>query len=171
MEPSYFQLGSEYTRDILAWLRSRELSTPGCRQQVLLELSHEEPNLFWFSLPSLQVDATWLIGVQRWGKFILKLESGGHHFARHEGINQVQVAGKLGLSSATLHLALRIVDLFMDGHDIQVGTTQNWCEFTPHVLPALRSHSYTWCVLGRCCWQVRWRRGNNLFISRVATGH
>ena len=57
--------------------------------------------------------------------------SGGHHFARHEGINQVQVAGKLGLSSATLHLALRIVDLFMDGHDIQVGITQNWCEFTP----------------------------------------
>ena len=50
--------------------------------------------------------------------------SGGHHFARHEGINQVQVAGKLGLSSATLHLALRIVDLFMDGHDIQVGITQ-----------------------------------------------
>ena len=29
-----FQLGSEYTRDILAWLRSRELTTPGCRQQV-----------------------------------------------------------------------------------------------------------------------------------------
>ena len=92
--------------------------------------------------------------------------SGGHHFARHEGINQVQVAGKLGLSSATLHLALRIVDLFMDGHDIQVGTTQNWCEITPHVLPALRSHSYTWCVLGRCCWQARWKRGNNSFISQ-----
>ena len=30
-----FQLGSEYTRDILAWLRSRELTTAGCRQQVL----------------------------------------------------------------------------------------------------------------------------------------
>ena len=29
-----FQLGSEYTRDILAWLRSREVTTPGCRQQV-----------------------------------------------------------------------------------------------------------------------------------------
>ena len=30
-----------------------------------------------------------------------------------------QVAGKLNLSTATVHLALRIIDLFMDGHDIQ----------------------------------------------------
>ena len=27
---------------------------------------------------------------------------------------------KLGLCTATLHLAVRIMDLFMDGHDIQV---------------------------------------------------
>ena len=32
----------------------------------------------------------------------------------------VKVSGKLGLCGATLHLALRIIDLFMDGHDIQV---------------------------------------------------
>ena len=31
-----------------------------------------------------------------------------------------KVSGKLGLCGATLHLALRIIDLFMDGHDIQV---------------------------------------------------
>ena len=30
------QLGSEYTRDILAWLRSRELSAPDCRQKVFM---------------------------------------------------------------------------------------------------------------------------------------
>ena len=32
----------------------------------------------------------------------------------------LKVSGKLGLCGATLHLALRIIDLFMDGHDIQV---------------------------------------------------
>ena len=31
-----------------------------------------------------------------------------------------KVSGKLGLCGATLHLAVRIIDLFMDGHDIQV---------------------------------------------------
>ena len=35
-------------------------------------------------------------------------------------LKSAQVAAKLNLSAATLHLALRIVDLFMDGHDIQV---------------------------------------------------
>ena len=34
--PLNLQLGSEYTRDILAWLRSRELSAPDCRQKVFL---------------------------------------------------------------------------------------------------------------------------------------
>ena len=34
--PLNLQLGSEYTRDILAWLRSRELSAPDCRQKVVM---------------------------------------------------------------------------------------------------------------------------------------
>jgi len=72
------QLGSEYTRDILAWLRSRELTTPGCRQQSP-QLASRRHLVEWTT----------------------------------------EVAGKLSLSAATLHLALRIVDLFMDGHDIQ----------------------------------------------------
>ena len=32
------------------------------------------------------------------------------------------VAEKLKLTSSTLHLAVKILDYFMDGHDIQVET-------------------------------------------------
>jgi len=78
MDSIVSQLGSEYTRDILAWLRSRELTTPGCRQQSP-QLASRRHLVEW----------------------------------------STEVAGKLSLSAATLHLALRIVDLFMDGHDIQ----------------------------------------------------
>jgi len=72
------QLGSEYTRDILAWLRSRELSAPDCRQKSP-QLASRRHLIEW----------------------------------------STEVSGKLGLCGATLHLALRIIDLFMDGHDIQ----------------------------------------------------
>ena len=32
----------------------------------------------------------------------------------------VGVSGKLGLSSSTMHLAVKLLIMFMDGHDIQV---------------------------------------------------
>ena len=44
-------------------------------------------------------------------------------------IHSFQVAGKLNLSTATVHLALRIIDLFMDGHDIQAWN-HNELDFT-----------------------------------------
>lgn len=71
-------LGSEYTLDILAWLRGKELVGNRCRRQ--------SPQL---------------------GR------------RRHLVEWSCEVQQKLGLSKPTLHLAVKIVDLFMDGHDIQ----------------------------------------------------
>ena len=73
-------LGSEYTMDILSWLKQKERhGLPHCRRQS----------------PQLEKR----LQLVEWS---------------------CEVADKLGLCTSTLHLAVKLVDLFMDGHDIQV---------------------------------------------------
>lgn len=71
-------IGSEYTEDILAWLREKEMRGSRCRRQSP-QLARRRHLVEW----------------------------------------SCEVQEKLGLSMATLHLAVKIMDLFMDGHDIQ----------------------------------------------------
>ena len=73
-------LGSEYTMDILSWLKGKERNSSHY-------IRRQSPQL---EKRSLLID---------WTK---------------------DVAEKLGLHEGTLHLAVRLIDLFMDGHDIQV---------------------------------------------------
>lgn len=72
------QPGSEYTRDMLAWLRGREAGGARCRRQSP-QLARRRHLVDW----------------------------------------TCEVQAKLKLTEATLHLAVRLLDLFMDGHDIQ----------------------------------------------------
>jgi len=72
-------LGSEYTMDILSWLKGKERNSSHY-------IRRQSPQL---EKRSLLID---------WTK---------------------DVAEKLGLHEGTLHLAVRLIDLFMDGHDIQ----------------------------------------------------
>lgn len=72
-------LGSEYTMDILSWLKVKEHHGPHhCRRQSP-QLEKRVQLVDWTS----------------------------------------DVADKMGLCTSTLHLAMKLVDLFMDGHDIQ----------------------------------------------------
>ena len=73
-------LGSEYTRDILSWLKQKE-------RQVVFHCRRQSPQL------------------DKRGQLVEWC---------------CEVADKLGLCTSTLHLAVKLVDLFMDGHDIQV---------------------------------------------------
>jgi len=81
-EMSYYDaptLGSEYTMDILSWLKVKERHAPHhCRRQSP-QLEKRVQLIDW----------------------------------------SCDVADKLGLCTSTLHLAVKLVDLFMDGHDIQ----------------------------------------------------
>jgi len=72
-------IGSEYTLDVLKWLKKKE-------QQKSSQCQQKSP----------------------------QLDMRGHLVEW-----TIDVAEKLGLCSETLHLAIKIVDLFMDGHDIQ----------------------------------------------------
>ena len=73
-------LGSEYTCDILIWLRERE-------KEAGLTVRLQSPQL---------------------DRRLQLVEWSG------------DVAASLGLTTNTLHLAIKLIDLFMDGHDIQV---------------------------------------------------
>jgi hypothetical protein len=72
------RLVSEYTQDILIWLRRKELDGIQCRRQSP-QLSKRRHLIDW----------------------------------------TCEAQQKLCLSDNTLHLAVRLMDLFMDGHDIQ----------------------------------------------------
>ena len=73
-------LGSEYTKDIMSWLKVKE-------RKSFYYIRRQSPQL---EKRSELVDWT------------------------------TKVAEKLGLHQSSLHLAVRLLDLFMDGHDIQV---------------------------------------------------
>jgi len=72
-------LGSEYTKDIMSWLKVKERNN-------IHYIRRQSPQL---EKRSQLVDWT------------------------------AEVAEKLGLHQSSLHLAVRLIDLFMDGHDIQ----------------------------------------------------
>eukprot|EP00088_Acartia_fossae_P034896 TRINITY_DN3586_c0_g1_i10.p1 TRINITY_DN3586_c0_g1~~TRINITY_DN3586_c0_g1_i10.p1 ORF type:complete len:290 (+),score=61.90 TRINITY_DN3586_c0_g1_i10:40-909(+) len=69
---------SEYSQDIVAWLKRRELELPEYKR-MSPQLSQRRKLIDWSTM----------------------------------------VAEKLELSNCTVHLAVKILDLFMDGHDIQ----------------------------------------------------
>ena len=54
------------------------------------------------------------------------------------------VAEKLGMHQGSLHLAVRLIDLFMDGHDIQVFLLVINAEFTLFLFRTLSCIWFAW---------------------------
>ena len=73
-------LGSEYTMDILSWLKMKERNSGRFIRRQSPQLEKRTQMVDW----------------------------------------TCDVAEKLGLRQSSLHLAVKLIDLFMDGHDIQV---------------------------------------------------
>ena len=68
------------------------------------------------------------------------------------------VSDKLQLHQNTFHLTIKLIDVFMDGHNIEVQLTQR-LNILSQTLPCLvRILNCTWWLWEVCCWQPRWRR-------------
>ena len=75
------------------------------------------------------------------------------------------VNSKLGFCDITFHLAVRLIDLFMDGHDIAVSISIRF-ETIGHLscfISSCRIHSCIWWPWEGSCWQLKWRRKMEIF--------
>ena len=102
-------LGSEYTKDIMSWLKVKERNN-------IHYIRKQSPQL---EKRSQLVDWT------------------------------AEVAEKLGLHQSSLHLAVRLIDLFMDGHDIQVSCISDEHACVSNSFCLSRTHSCIWFAWAR----------------------
>ena len=68
------------------------------------------------------------------------------------------VSNKLQLNLNTFHLAIKLIDIFMDGHNIEVRSVERERLFNILTIAIVRILSCTWWLWGDCSWQPRWRR-------------
>ena len=73
------------------------------------------------------------------------------------------VSCKLGLCESTFHLAVRLIDLFMDGHEIAVSAASAACRLTILFSAHYRILNSTWWHWVDCCLQQKWKKKTATF--------